>query len=84
NTAVLGSILSHAKTSKEDVCLVFLDLQKAFDTIGHSHLKKSLQTQGLPLKLQNLVMNLQTNNITHITTQEGKSDPISFKKGVLQ
>lgn len=38
NTSLLKSVLAEAKTKRGDATVVFLDISKAFDNIGHLHL----------------------------------------------
>ena len=84
NTSILGSILNSAKKAKEDVTVIFLDIRKAFDNIGHDHLNRALRSAGVPTKLADLIINLQTNNLTQIETQKGKTKPITLLRGVMQ
>ena len=44
NTSLLELILQSAKNNQSDVSIVFLDVQKAFDNIGHSHLRQTLNS----------------------------------------
>ena len=84
NTALLDCILHEAKVNKTTVAIVFLDIKKAFDNIGHDHLSKTLMALPLPTKLRNLIINLQLNNTTQITSQGCKTKPIILARGVMQ
>ena len=84
NTSILESILTTAKSQKRDVTLIFLDISKAFDNIGHTHIHNTLLSLGLPSKLSNLILELQMNNTTHIETGQCKTKPISILRGVMQ
>lgn len=64
NTSLLRSILTSAKTKKCNATLVFLDIRKAFDNVGHLHLQKTLESLPIPSLLSNLILNLQENNHT--------------------
>ena len=41
NTSILESVLAAAKAQKKNATLVFLDISKAFDNVGHNHLQKN-------------------------------------------
>ena len=84
NTSILEAILKSAKRNKTDVCVVFLDIRKAFDNVGHAHLRNTLQSLRIPQKLSTLIMNLQEGNITQIETKNQKTNSITFQRGVLQ
>ncbi|KAJ4446033.1 hypothetical protein ANN_12719 [Periplaneta americana] len=62
NTSILESVLVAAKSQKKDVTLVFLDISKAFDSVGYKHLQNTLLGLGLPSKLSNLIVELQRDN----------------------
>lgn len=84
NTSILNSALRSAKTKKDDVTVVLLDIRKAFDNVGHTHLNKTLRAEGIPSRLTDLIMNLQSSNITQIETPHGKTKAVSFLRGVMQ
>ena len=84
NTSILNSILREAKSKKSNVTLIFLDIRKAFDHIGHHHLKKTLSTLNIPPNLANLISKLQELNTTQIEVNHKKTDPIKISRGVLQ
>lgn len=84
NTALLRSVLNSAKHNKQDVTLVFLDISKAFDNVGHSHLRKTLATSTVPSKLSNIICKLQENNTTQIQANFKKTNPIKLRRGVMQ
>ncbi|KAJ4437595.1 hypothetical protein ANN_17740 [Periplaneta americana] len=60
------SVLRKAKIEKEDVTILFLDVHKAYDTVGHRHLESVIHNSALPQKLQDLIINLQCGNETQI------------------
>ena len=84
NTAILDSLLHEAKTKKTDLSVIFLDIRKAFDNVGHAHLRNTLKALPIPTKLVDLVLNLQTENITRIQSQNSKTKPMKIIRGVLQ
>ena len=84
NISLLRSILMSAKSKKCDATLVFLDISKALDNIGHLHLSNTLESLPIPKLLQNLILNLQTNNITRVEVNHKKTNPVALRKGVMQ
>ncbi|KAJ4426729.1 hypothetical protein ANN_26528 [Periplaneta americana] len=66
NTSLLRSILMSAKSKKCDATVVFLDISKAFDNIGHLHLSNTLDSLLIPSLLKTLILNLQLNNYTRV------------------
>ncbi|KAJ4427272.1 hypothetical protein ANN_24890 [Periplaneta americana] len=84
NASILNSVLRKAKIEKEDVTILFLDVHKAYDTVGHRHLESVIHNSALPQKLQDLIINLQCGNETQIEVGIHKTKPIPFKQGVMQ
>ncbi len=84
NSRLINACLKNAKMKKKNCVVIFLDVSKAFDRIGHDHISKSLQASGASSNLQNLIMNLMTQN--HVTIHNGKdsSCDIAIKSGVPQ
>ena len=48
NVWIITELLEHAKTNGKEVHLVFLDVAKAFDSVSHKAISKSLQVLGVP------------------------------------
>lgn len=84
NTSILSSILSSAKQRKKSVSLVFLDIRKAFDNVGHDHFSRTLSSQSVPSKLAKLIILLQSGNSTQIEASRQITKPISIQRGVMQ
>lgn len=84
NTALLRTVLQSAKSAKRNCTVVFLDIRKAFDNVGHSHLRNTLSSSSLPIKLSELIFNLQENCTTSFQIENKRSQCISFKRGVMQ
>ena len=49
-----------ALDNKEYICILFVDLSKAFDTINHNLLLANLYTYGFTINAQNLVCSYLT------------------------
>src|SRR5699024_1194801 len=84
NAALIQACLQKAKTTKSCCTVVFLDLSKAYDNIGHAHIESCLQAQGVAVNLRKLIMGfLQKNTIT-VDTGSKKSSPIEIQRSVPQ
>ena len=84
NVSIVGAILEKLKKRKESATLVFLDISKAFDNIGHKHLSAAIRQSCLPVKLQDLIIELQADNIIQIEANNAKTKPIIINRGVMQ
>ena len=84
NTSILNACLKKSKKSKKNLILVFLDITKAFDFVGHEHVRRTLESQAIPNQLRDLVWTLQNGNYTRLEVSGNKSAPIMFERGILQ
>ena len=84
NLNILDGVLKKATTQKSSVCVVFLDISRAFDSIGHEHLISTIQHSILPNNMKRLLINLLQGNSTQIQTPTGRTEPINFNCGVMQ
>lgn len=84
NSNLVNGCLLHAKQNKSDCTVVFLDISKAFDGIGHKHIEKSLKSQGVSENLCSLIMALLSSNTVCIDIGKMRSGPIHVKKSVPQ
>lgn len=84
NSSLINGALRSSKKKKSDCVVVFLDVSKAFDSIGHEHLIRALAEVNMPTKLFKLICNLLTNNEISINVGNKNSRNIKVKKGVGQ
>jgi len=84
NTAIVSGVLKHAKEKKTTAVITMLDITKAFDMIGHLYLSKSLEEHSIPTKLKSLILNLFSNNFTRVHCKFDKTEPVYFKRGLMQ
>ena len=84
NAALINACLKDAKVGKKDCTVVFLDISKAFDRIGHDHIERSLAAQSVSNNLKGLIMALLSNNTVHIDIGKVKSGPIKISRSVPQ
>jgi len=84
NSSLIEGCLKTAKEKGDNCCIVMLDLAKAFDMVGHDHLRHTLKSLSLPNNLQNLVISLATSNSTKIEVNKQTTDYITLSRGVAQ
>jgi hypothetical protein len=84
NANILNNILTDAKVKKKDCCVFILDVEKAYDNIGHDHVTKVLESLEIPSLLRQNITNLQVGNSTQIETAVGKTKVIKILRGLLQ
>jgi Reverse transcriptase (RNA-dependent DNA polymerase). len=48
NTKIVNACLKDAKANGKTCIVSFLDVSKAFDSIGHAHIFKSIEALGIP------------------------------------
>jgi hypothetical protein len=84
NASILNACLKKSKSMKKDLVIVFLDVVKAFDNVGHSHLEQTLNHLPIPSLLKNVVLNLLTQNFTRIYSGGSSTKPIFMKQGLFQ
>ena len=80
NTQILTRIIKNKAATRKDLSFAFLDMRKAFDSIKHNELIKTLAKNGIPRKTLVLIADLYTNNIAEL--QNG--DTIMLQRGVIQ
>ena len=84
NSTLLNGAFRSSKKTKSDCVVVFLDVSKAFDSIGHDHLIRALKEVNMPKQLFKLICNLLKNNEININVGKNTSRNIEIKKGVGQ
>lgn len=70
--------------TKKTLVILLLDLQQAYDNLGHKHSENALNEFPIPSPLRNITINLQRNNLTRIETNGNKSKIIELKRGIYQ
>ena len=84
NSTIINGCLQSSKHEHKDCCIFFLDVTKAYDNIGHTHLKRCLSQTDLPTNLRDLIIDLIEGNTIQIETGLNKSKNITLQKGVAQ
>lgn len=84
NASLVRACLLKAKTTQTNLTVVFLDMTKAYDNIGHDHVERSLATHGVSTNMKRLIMALLKNNSIKIDLGIKKSQEIDIKRSVPQ
>ncbi|GCC28816.1 hypothetical protein chiPu_0007250 [Chiloscyllium punctatum] len=84
NIVILENIIKGAKHNHKDLAVVFVDLVKAFDSVGHKLLIKSLQRVKLPKDFVSLIKDLYTGNTTVVEGNGNLTTSINIERDVKQ
>jgi hypothetical protein len=84
NSSIINASLKDAKTQKKTCVVVFLDVRKAFDSIGHLHIVKTLQSNGLPSEMSSLISTMLSSSEMQVEVGRSKTKVAPFAKGVPQ
>ena len=84
NAALINACLKDAKEKKSDCVIVFLDVSKAFDRIGHDHIERCLEAYGVAQNLRHLILALLRQNTIRIDTGTARSQSINIRRSVPQ
>lgn len=77
-------MIDHAKRERRQLCVTFLDLAKAFDTVSHKHFIAGLRRFGSPEHFIDVVDDPYTRTSTVFQTDAGKTGEIPMTRGVKQ
>lgn len=84
NQLLLQRIIKQAKRNRKSLCVVLLDLAKAFDTVSHRHIQAGLERFGVGQHFVQVVRDLYHNASTHFELANGKTEDIRITRGVKQ
>ena len=84
NVLDIYSIIAAAEDNQEDNILVFLDIQKAYDTVKWRFISTILAKLGFPLSFIRWFEILQKDNEVRIYNNGHSSGPIKTSKGLAQ
>ena len=79
NLTILETLLRDSKEKSDSLCLSFMDVRKAFDSVSHASLFRALEWAGIPTGLRNVITDLYTGCTTTIG-----GDAIKINRGVKQ
>lgn len=84
NLALIRDSFLYAQDRKIPLCILGLDLEKAFDSIDHRFLRKVLQSSGLGKSMYRWINLLYTECQSRILVNGHLSPPIMIRSGVRQ
>ena len=82
--SILVSNIQTAKVNKKKSAVIFLDIQKAFDSVWHRGLLYKLSLLNIPYYLINILRQFLSNRSSQIKIHNFLSDPIFLEQGVPQ
>lgn len=77
-------MIEHAKKERNPLCVAFLDLAKAFDTVSHKHITAGLQRFGSCKHFNGIIEDFYRNASTTFTASKGTTESIQMTRGVKQ
>ena len=84
NVFLLRSLIRDRCEGLKPLCLAFLDVRKAFDTVSHATLIKAATRMGIPMPFISYLRNLYTEATTSLHVDGKFSDPLPQNRGVKQ
>lgn len=84
NTLVLDLVLRSHQQKLRSVFVATLDVSKAFDSVSHETIRRSLLSKGVPIFLTNYIMSTYVFSQTILSSKAWRSDPIHPERGVKQ
>lgn len=79
NISIAKALLTRARSEARPLCLAFLDIRKAFDSVSHESLMAAAKYVGIPPLIRRYIENMYQ---VAATTVEGEH--IRLKRGVMQ
>ena len=84
NNRILKLALDFCNTSNLDYSIMSLDAQKAYDSVDHVYISKTLRAYGFPDNFISAVNILHSNLLAQVQINGFLSNPFSIKRGVKQ
>ncbi|KAJ1149032.1 hypothetical protein NDU88_001853 [Pleurodeles waltl] len=85
NLTLLQNIIKGARKTKHSLAVVFIDISKAFDSVSHGHIIRSLERHRVPSSIRDLIKDLYTNSNTSFKGKNNISTPeLTMRSGVKQ
>jgi hypothetical protein len=81
---ILTNVIEDAKVNKKEIHASFIDFKKAFDSVEHWLVKRSMEFYGLPANFITLIGEIMSDNRTSVLTHYGVTDAIALERGVRQ
>eukprot|EP00924_Labyrinthula_sp_SR-Ha-C_P003274 augustus_masked-scaffold_15-processed-gene-4.15-mRNA-1 protein AED:1.00 eAED:1.00 QI:0/0/0/0/1/1/3/0/928 len=81
---ILNNIVKKKLLQNTKLKLLFIDFQKAFDSVNHDFIQLSLKEHGVPSKLRKLIRVLYKNATVKVSEGKHLSKTVYLRRGVLQ
>jgi len=80
----LDDLLNKARSKKQDLSVMWIDLSNAFGSIPHDVINTVLNSIGLPRAFADIVKDMYTNAFATLQSKRGETCPLEIKRGVKQ
>ena len=80
----LNELVQHTKRTGTEIFLMALDFTNAFGSVPHKLIFEQLQNKGIPPKIISVIRSIYHNNQTILEFGGESSEPINWRKGVIQ
>ena len=84
NIRMIQDIIEYIENENETGAVVFLDFKKAFDTVSHTFLAKTLDHFNFGSSFKKWVNTIYTNAESCVSNNGWTSEPFKIKKGIRQ
>jgi exonuclease III len=84
NIITLDMILDHLNKCQSEAIITFIDFEKAFDSLDHDAIFRTLQFIGLPTSFINTIKDMLSNTNVCIHINHSLTKPIAIQRGVKQ
>ena len=84
HAATLDGVIRDARQRRRNLCVTFVDIARAFDTVSHESVDRALQIQSAPYHIRGLLRELWVGVDTQIEVSGEVSEPIPMRRGVKQ
>lgn len=84
NSWLLQSLIKDHTDELEPLCVTFIDVKKAFDSVSHDTIILAARRMGVPDRLLSYLRNIYTDVETRLRVEGELSEPISIGQGVRQ
>eukprot|EP00924_Labyrinthula_sp_SR-Ha-C_P008324 augustus_masked-scaffold_11-processed-gene-9.56-mRNA-1 protein AED:1.00 eAED:1.00 QI:0/0/0/0/1/1/2/0/636 len=81
---ILNNIVKKKLLQSTKLKLLFIDFQKAFDSVNHDFLQLSLKEHGVPRNLRKIIRVLYKNATVKVSEGKHMSKTVHLRRGVLQ
>ena len=80
----LRILIEQSTEYNEELCLLFIDFERAFDTISRNALWSALAVRGIPEKIINLIKEMYSGSTSVVRFNNHESNPFTSERGVKQ